>query len=451
VSSVLGFVDLPAHAAAASSLSAGQSLAAGQELSSPDGSYSAVMQHDGNFVVYGAGQQAIWQSGTGGNGDGGLAAMQHDGNFVVYSAAHAPLFSTSTAPSIDNRLVMQNDGNLVLYTGGGRPLWSSITGRSSSSADSLSGGQILTGGQFIYSLDGSYSAVMQHDGNFVVYGAGQQAIWQSGTGGNGDGGLAAMQHDGNFVVYSAAHAPLFSTSTAPSIDNRLVMQNDGNLVLYAARGHAVWSSLTGRIGRWVPPPGVVTKSLQWHPDPSPRLVALTFDDGPNQHTPALLDILRDHGVRATFFVVGDAIYRNPGIVRRMVAEGHAVAAHTMRHADLTRLSPAGQASEIYGSVDLIESITGPGTVHCLRPPYGAYSSTTMTLARDRGLGVVLWSRDTNDWRGRTTAQITAAAVDGSLDQNRGIVLMHDRTNTVSALPTVISTLQAQGYEFENIC
>ncbi len=105
--SLSNFLALSASAVDTSSLSAGQSLAAGQEMLSQNSLFRAVMQGDGNFVVYGAGGGAIWQSGSGGTGDGGFAAMQADGNFVVYSAEGRPLFSTSTAPSSNSRLVFK--------------------------------------------------------------------------------------------------------------------------------------------------------------------------------------------------------------------------------------------------------------------------------------------------------------------------------------------------------
>jgi cell wall-associated NlpC family hydrolase len=118
---------VPASAVIGTTLKAGQTLTAGQSLNSADGRFQAVMQGDGNFVVYATGGGAIWSTGTQGN-PGARLAMQTDGNLVVYSAAGKPLWFTSTQPSSNDTLVMQNDGNLVIYSGG-RALWSIQGGR----------------------------------------------------------------------------------------------------------------------------------------------------------------------------------------------------------------------------------------------------------------------------------------------------------------------------------
>lgn len=190
-----------------------------------------------------------------------------------------------------------------------------------------------------------------------------------------------------------------------------------------------------------------------HPDPAPRLIALTFDDGPHPtRTPAILDILAARGVKATFFVTGDRARAYPGLVRRAAAEGHVVATHTVSHPLLTSLSASQQRAQIAGAADIVDSIVGAGTARCLRPPYGAYSSTTVQVARDRGLAVVLWSRDANDWRGWSTSQMVAAALSTARDGGRGILIMHDTlSNTVGSLPSIISALDANGYRFATIC
>jgi peptidoglycan-N-acetylglucosamine deacetylase len=190
-----------------------------------------------------------------------------------------------------------------------------------------------------------------------------------------------------------------------------------------------------------------------HPDPAPRLIALTFDDGPHPtRTPAILDILAARGVKATFFVTGDRARAYPALVRRMDAEGHVVATHTVNHPLLTSLSASQQRAQIAGGADIIDGIVGAGTARCLRPPYGGYSSTTVQVARDRGLAIVLWSRDANDWRGWSTSQMVAAALNTSRDGGRGILILHDTlSNTVGALPSIISALASNGYRFATIC
>lgn len=214
-------------------------MAAGQQLLSPNGLFVAKMQRDGNFVVYLAGLAAIWSSGTSGLGDGGFAVMQGDGNFVVYTASQRAVFATSTTPNANTNLFMQDDGNLVIYNRGGRPLWSSMFGRTGSSTPALSAGETLRSGQSLWSADGAYEAVVQGDGNFVVYAPGRKPIFASGTNGVGPATLA-MQGDGNLVLYTSGGRAAWATGTGgPSAS--VVIQTDGNLVVYTGRT-PLWAS-----------------------------------------------------------------------------------------------------------------------------------------------------------------------------------------------------------------
>ncbi|SDS20812.1 CHAP domain-containing protein [Nocardioides scoriae] len=213
-------------------------MSAGERISSPDSQFRAEMQHDGNFVVYGA-NGAVWQSGTGGTGDGASVVLQDDGNLVVYRAGGVATFSSDTAPSRGNTLVMQNDGNLVIYSSGGLPLWSSRGGRTPNREDVLAAGSVLNTGQSVRSRNGSYTAIMQSDGNFVVYGP-NGATWSTGTGGVGPGVVAIMQTDGNLVLYAPGGRAIYSSGTAPSSGAQLAMQDDGNLVIYGSGG-ALWA------------------------------------------------------------------------------------------------------------------------------------------------------------------------------------------------------------------
>lgn len=203
--------------------------------------------------------------------------------------------------------------------------------------------------------------------------------------------------------------------------------------------------------RWQPPVGKNTNSLAQHPNTSRKLIALTFDDGPNSHTASILNILKSHNVPATFFVLGNSIPGRTSLLKRMKSEGHAVATHTMSHPQLTKLSPSGQRNEIVGGIRSINNVLGAGTVKCMRPPYGSYNQTTLNIARENGIASVNWSRDTNDWRNPGTSAIIAAATDSSRDGGRGIVLMHDRAQTKDYLNQLITTLRSQGYTFVNIC
>ena len=112
------------------------------------------------------------------------------------------------------------------------------------------------------------------------------------------------------------------------------------------------------------------------------LIALTFDDGPREpYTSAVLDILADAGVRATFFLIGENVRRHPEVARRIVREGHAVGNHTLTHRSLSRLPDAEVVREIRAAAETILAITGART-WLLRPPYGA---TPRSLTGSGGL------------------------------------------------------------------
>jgi peptidoglycan/xylan/chitin deacetylase (PgdA/CDA1 family) len=214
-----------------------------------------------------------------------------------------------------------------------------------------------------------------------------------------------------------------------------------------------------------------------------RLVALTFDDGPGPDTPALLDVLHDRAVRATFFVTGAHVTAHPDLARRIVADGHAVGNHTFTHPQdvpgstprgaFDRLDPVEQARQLDDTTHRVESVTGVAP-RCFRAPGGChFSAITRRLAADRGLTVVHWTVDSQDWRapGRLDpewiAQITRRAVGPTGGDpaapavRRPIVLLHDakasaepedqisafRGNTVAAVVAIIDTYRDRGYRF----
>jgi surface antigen len=232
---LLGFQVSPALASS-DTLSAGQSLSAGQALWSSDGSYEAIMQTDGNFVVYAAGGKPVWWTGTA--TPGSRIVMQADGNLVVYAPGGQALWWSGTSGGNWNAsAVMQTDGNFVVYAATARPLWSWKGGRTGLSGSTLFAGQSLSAGQGLWSSDGSYEAIMQTDGNFVEYGP-SGVVWDSGT--RVAGSHIAMQTDGNLVIYPPSGAAVWSTSTHGA-GGIFALQTDSNSVIYFA-GTALWSS-----------------------------------------------------------------------------------------------------------------------------------------------------------------------------------------------------------------
>ena len=226
-------------------LSAGAQLVAGQQLVSPNGRYTLQVQGDGNLVVYAPDRRALWHARTWGNA-GVRLALQGDGNLVLYASNRSALWHSDTWGNLGGQLVLQDDGNLVLYTAQGRAVWFTGWDRGATAAnDTLWNRQQLTAGQSLVSANGQYTAVVQGDGNVVVYAARQGALWHTRTWGR-PGSRLALQADGNLVVYTPSRQAPWHAATFGHANDRLVMQNDGNLVLYAGNGRALWSSLFGR-------------------------------------------------------------------------------------------------------------------------------------------------------------------------------------------------------------
>ena len=185
--------------------------------------------------------------------------------------------------------------------------------------------------------------------------------------------------------------------------------------------------------------------------PGPHQVALTFDDGPaGTYTTQILDILARYDVPATFFVVGSHAADAPALLGRMAAEGHSVQNHTYGHYWLTRYSDATILDQLDRANATITNLTG-STPHCLRPPFGAVNDRVRSLAASRGLATIMWDVDPWNWKHPGAAAVASRVLGAT--SGGDIVLFHDIAgwSTIGALPTIIETLRARGYELVPIC
>ena len=193
--------------------------------------------------------------------------------------------------------------------------------------------------------------------------------------------------------------------------------------------------------------------------PAARTVALTFDDGPDPvWTPQILDVLRKHRVKATFFLVGTQMREHPDLVRRILAEGHQVGLHTLTHADLSALSPWQQGLELSVQQLLLNNIAGTSSA-LLRPPYSATPAdvdeadwAAMRTAAVQGYLAVLSTRDGDDWRRPGVEHIVRSIVPTTGAGE--VVLLHDgggdRSQTVQALDRAIPLTLARGDRFATV-
>ncbi|WP_369368710.1 polysaccharide deacetylase family protein [Streptomyces sp. CG4] len=170
-------------------------------------------------------------------------------------------------------------------------------------------------------------------------------------------------------------------------------------------------------------------------------VGLTFDDGPSAGTPALLDVLRQNGLRATMFNEGQYAAANPSLVRAQVTVGMWVGNHSYTHPHLPQLGQAQIDSEISRTQQAIGN-TGGGTPRLFRPPYGETNATVRSVEAKYGLTEILWDVDSQDWNGASTDAIVQAAARLT---NGQIILMHDwAANTRAAIPRIAQGLAGRG-------
>ncbi|UUU35045.1 polysaccharide deacetylase family protein [Streptomyces sp. CA-210063] len=170
-------------------------------------------------------------------------------------------------------------------------------------------------------------------------------------------------------------------------------------------------------------------------------VGLTFDDGPSGNTSALLNTLRQNGLRATMFNQGQNAAANPSLVRAQVGAGMWIGNHSYTHPHLTQLNQAQIDSEIARTQQAIAG-AGGGTPRLFRPPYGETNATVRAVAARYGLTQIIWDVDSQDWNGAGSDAIVRAAARLT---NGQIMLMHDwSANTLAAIPRIAQGLAARG-------
>ncbi len=182
-------------------------------------------------------------------------------------------------------------------------------------------------------------------------------------------------------------------------------------------------------------------------------VALTFDDGPHaQGTPAVLALLADRGVHATFFLVGEQVARDPSLAAEIVAAGHRIGLHCDRHRNLLRLGPRAVWADIAKARTRIEDATGVA-IELYRPPYGVFNAAAIAIAKANCWHSVLWTHWGRDWEARATPESIFRLLTGPGLGAGSVLLAHDADDysapgswrrTVAALPLVLDELERRG-------
>lgn len=183
----------------------------------------------------------------------------------------------------------------------------------------------------------------------------------------------------------------------------------------------------------------------------PRLIALTFDDGPYPvYTPMLLDVLRDLHVPATFFLIGQDAQTWPELTRRIEAEGNEIADHTYTHPNLDQETNDQVREEVLKGRDVLWDLShDPAVRSLMRPPHGRYTERTLQVVQSLGYSVVLWTYDSGDWRTVTVDSLERNVVEHATAPE--IVLLHSgKLATIEALPYVVDRFRKAGYRFVTV-
>jgi peptidoglycan/xylan/chitin deacetylase (PgdA/CDA1 family) len=183
-----------------------------------------------------------------------------------------------------------------------------------------------------------------------------------------------------------------------------------------------------------------------------RVIALTFDDGPGPYTPQVLSVLEQYHVPATFFEIGENVAEYPQYTKMVAAAGYPVEDHTWTHPDLNTIPTTQFPYQIDQTQNEIRSLVG-ATPACVRPPYDDFDATVLDQLAGRGLTTMSYSVDPRDWSLPGVQAIVNGVVGAAFPG--AVVDMHDgggnRSETVAALPQIITDLEAEGYGFTSIC
>lgn len=195
--------------------------------------------------------------------------------------------------------------------------------------------------------------------------------------------------------------------------------------------------------------------VTWRGPRDAPAIALTFDDGPSESTPRLLDLLERHDAKATFFVCGRNVRRLPGVAREIVARGHEIANHTGSHPALYLKSAGFIRREVAAAQAEIASATGV-QARLFRPPFGCRWPGLAEVLEEQGLRLIMWSAIGGDWRlpaDRVAAKIVLAARPGAifcLHDGRALAANPDISVTLDAVRVIMPTLRESRFCFPTV-
>ncbi len=209
--------------------------------------------------------------------------------------------------------------------------------------------------------------------------------------------------------------------------------------------HKMLCMVSGMEGEVVNRPSMNVTDLSTQ-DLVKKKVALTFDDGPNaKYTEKLLEGLKERGVQATFFLLGERVERSPDIVKKMYTDGHLIGNHSYEHVNLSTLSDEAAVVQVNKTNEAIYKVTGEFPEY-IRPPYGCWKSN---LDYKTTMIEVLWNVDPLDWKTDNSDAVVQRVV-SDVEEN-DIILLHDASeSSVNAAFQIVDKLQKDGYIFVTV-
>lgn len=179
-----------------------------------------------------------------------------------------------------------------------------------------------------------------------------------------------------------------------------------------------------------------------------KCIALTFDDGPGKYADKLLDTLKKHESKATFFLEGQYVKSRKEFAKRIVAEGHQIGNHSYTHPNMLEIGEDEIRQELQRTEDIIYKVTGKRST-LLRPPYGLFDERYREIAVEMGLPIVLWNGGSRDWDTQKEGPIYKEVMRSA--KRDGVILMHDWVKaTVDVMPRLLKDLKKQGYHMVTV-
>lgn len=298
-----------------------------------------------------------------------------------------------------------------------------------------------------------YGDLLDVGGEIIEIGKGEgPAFTVSGVAQDGDTPLAARD---TISVHRGPNLTEGTVTVKSDIRTGYTRTGKGAIPTLLSPGRSgITGKTTGKLSGKIVSEGLIAEPInavmdyKQYQNPSDKVIALTFDDGPHQKdTQAIVNALRDGGAKATFFMLARNVDREPALARMVVDGGNEVGIHSYNHQLMTNQSVEQMREDLARSSDAILKATGQKPIW-VRPPYGAVDGTVYATLAQQNFHVALWSVDTYDWKKPGVATIVNRAKNGFPG---AVILMHDgggkRDQTAAALPEIIKYYKDAGYRF----